>query len=204
MSVETTKSGQRAIKLFRKRGGTLRTSEALRLGIHPRTLYALRDAGVLEQLSRGLYRLAEMPPLVHPDLVTVALRMPQAVICLLSALAFHELTTQIPHAVHIALESRTEAPRLDYPPLRVFWFSGPAWSEGIETHTLDGAPVRMYNPAKSVADAFKYRNKIGLDVALEALKLYCRHPAFDVGELLRYARVCRVENVIVPYLEALL
>jgi len=204
VSVETTESGQQAIELFREHGGILRTSEALRLGIHPRTLYALRDAGVLEQLSRGLYRLAEMPPLVHPDLVTVALRVPQAVICMLSALAFHELTTQIPHAVHIALENQAEAPRLDYPPLRVFWFSGPAWSEGIETHTLDGAPVRMYDPAKSVADAFKYRNKVGLDVALEALRLYRRHPAFDVGELLRYARVCRVENVIKPYLEALL
>ena len=168
-----------------------------------RALYALRDAGVLEQLSRGLYRLAEMPPLVHPGLVIIALKAPQAVICLLSALAFHELTTQIPHAVHIALEGRAEAPRLDYPPLRVFRFSGSAWSKGIETHTLDDVSVRMYNPAKSIADV-KYRNKIGLDVALEALKQYRRHPAFDVGELLRYARVCRVENVIMPYLEALL
>ena len=204
MSVETAESKQKAVELFRERGGTLRTSEALRLGIHPRTLYALRDAGVLEQLSRGLYCLSEMPPLAHPDLVTVALRVPQAVICLLSALAFHELTTQIPHAVHIALESRAEAPRLDYPPLRVFWFSGPAWSEGIESHTLDGVSVRMYSPAKSVADLFKYRNKIGVDVALEALRLYCRNAAFDVGQLLHYARVCRVENVIRPYLEAML
>jgi predicted transcriptional regulator of viral defense system len=204
MSVETTGPGQKAIELFREQGGTLRTSEALRQGIHPRTLYALRDAGVLEQLSRGLYRLSEMPPLAHPDLVTVSRRVPRAVICLLSALDFYELTTQIPHAVHIALESKTEAPRLDYPPLRVFWFSGSAWSAGIETHTLDGVPVRTYGPAKSVADLFKYRNKIGQDVALEALRLYRRHPAFDVGELLRYARVCRVENVLRPYLEALL
>jgi predicted transcriptional regulator of viral defense system len=204
MSVGPTESRQQAIELFREQGGTLRTSEALRLGIHPRTLYALRDAGVLEQLSRGLYRLSEMPPLVHPDLVTVALRVPQSVTCLLSALIYHELTTQIPHAVHIALEGGSEAPRLDYPPLRVFWFSGLAWSEGIETHTLDGAPVRMYNPAKSVSDAFKYRNKIGLDVALEALRLYRRHLSFDIGELLGYARACRVENVIKPYLEALL
>lgn len=204
MSVEPTESEQKAIELFRKQGGALRTSEALRLGIHPRTLYALRDAGVLEQLSRGLYRLSEMPPLAYPDLVTVSLRVPQAVICLLSALAFHELTTQIPHAVHIALESSTEAPRLDYPPLRVFWFSGPAWSEGIESHTLDDVSVRMYSPAKSVADVFKYRNKIGLDVALEALRLYRRGLEFDVGKLMGCARVCRVENVIRPYLEALL
>jgi len=204
MSVETTESGQRAIELFREQGGILRTSEALQLGIHPRTLYALRDAGVLEQLTRGLYRLAEMPPPVHPDLVTVALKVPQAVICLLSALAYHELTTQIPQAVHIALESGAEVPRLDYPPLRIFWFSGPAWSKGIETQALDDVPVRMYNPAKSVADTFKYRSKIGLDVALEALEMYRQHPAFDVGELLRYARICRVAKVMMPYLEALL
>ena len=204
MNVKATGPRQKAIELFREQGGMLRTSEALRLGIHPRILYALRDAGVLEQLSRGLYRLAEMPPLAHPDLVTISLRAPQAVICLLSALAFHELTTQIPHAVHIALESSTESPRLEHPPLRVFWFSGPAWSEGIETHVLDDIRVHMYGPAKSVADIFKYRNKIGLDVALGALRLYRRHPTFDVGELLGYARVCRVENVIRPYLEALL
>ena len=204
MSVQTIEPRQKAIELFREQGGILRTSEARRLGIHPRTLYALRDSGLLEQLSRGLYRLSEMPPLAHPDLVTVSLRVPEAVICMLSALAFHELTTQIPHAVHIALEGKAEAPRLDYPPLRVFWFSGPAWSEGIETHTLDDVPVRIYHPAKSVADLFKYRNKIGQDVALEALRLYRRYPAFDVGELLHYARVCRVESVIRPYLEALL
>jgi len=204
MGVKATEPKQKAIELFREHGGMLRTFEAQRLGIHPRTLYALRDSGVLEPLSRGLYRLTEMPPLAHPDLIIVSQRVPRAVICLLSALAFHELTTQIPHAIHIALESKTEAPRLDYPPLRVFWFSGRAWSEGIETHTLDDVPVRVYSPAKSVADAFKYRNKIGLDVALEALRLFHRHPAFDVGELLRYARVCRVENVIRPYLEAML
>lgn len=204
MSVDPTESQQQAIELFREQGGILRTSEALKLGIHPRTLYALRDAGVLERLARGLYRLAEMPPPAHPDLVTVALKVPQAVICLLSALAYHELTTQIPHAVYVALERGSEVPRLDYPPLRIFWFSGPAWSGGIETQALDDVPVRMYDPAKSVADALKYRHRIGLDVALEALKLYRQHPAFDVSELLRYARVCRVEKVMVPYLEALL
>ena len=204
MIMETRKSTQNAITIFRQHGGTLRTAEALRLGIHPRTLYAMRDSGVLEQLSRGLYRLAELPPLSNPDLVTVALKVPQAVICLISALAFHELTTQIPHAVDVALHNRAERPRLDYPPLRVFWFSGPAWSEGVETHQVDDIPVRIYGPEKSVADSFKYRRKIGLDVALEALKLYRQHRGFDVGKLLYYARICRVEKVMKPYLEALL
>lgn len=190
--------------LFRQHSGTLRTSEALRLGIHPRTLYAMRDAGMLEQLSRGLYRLAELPPLSNSDLVTVALKVPDAVVCLISALAFHELTTQVPHAVDIALHRGFERPRLDYPPLRIFWFSGPAWSEGIETHLIDHIPVRIYGREKSVVDAFKYRHKIGLDVALEALRLYRKHGDFNVDNLLHYARICRVERVIGPYLEMLL
>jgi predicted transcriptional regulator of viral defense system len=204
MAADRTESERKAIALFREQGGILRTSEALDLGIHPRTLYGLRDAGLLERVARGLYRLVELPPPAHPDLVTVALKVPQGVICLLSALAHHELTTQIPRAVHIALESGSTAPQLRYPPLRIHWFSGGAWREGIETQTLDSVPVRIYGPAKSVADAVKYRNKIGLDVALEALRLYRQHEAFDVSELLHYARVCRVERVIRPYLEALL
>jgi predicted transcriptional regulator of viral defense system len=195
---------QKAIDLFKEHGGTLRTAEALRLGIYPRTLYVLRDAGILERLSRGLYRLAESPPLSAPDLTIVALKIPQAVICLVSALAFHELTTQIPHAVNIALVRGTERPRLDYPPLRIFWFSGPAWSEGVEIHQIGQTSVRIYCPEKSVADSFKFRRKIGLDVAIEALKLYRQSPGFDVSKLLHYARICRVESVMKPYLEALL
>jgi len=195
---------QVALDLFRQHGGTLRTAEALRLGIHPRTLYALRDSGALQQLSRGLYRLADLPPLSNPDLVLVAHKLPQAVICLVSALAFHELTTQVPHRVDVALRSGSAQPTLDYPPLRTFWFSGPAWSEGVEVHQIDDTPVRIYGPEKSVADSFKYRRKIGLDVAVEALKLYRQHREFDVGKLLHFARICRVERVTRPYLEALL
>jgi predicted transcriptional regulator of viral defense system len=195
---------QAALDLFRQHGGTLHTQEALRQGIHPRTLYALRDSGTLLRLSRGLYRLADLPPLANPDLVIVAHRVPQAVVCLISALAFHQLTTQIPHAVDIALRSQSARPTLDHPPLRPFWFSGAAWSEGVEVHQLDGVPVRIYCPAKSVADCFKYRRKIGLSVALEALWLYCKRPDFQVDSLSKYARICRVERVIRPYLEMLL
>jgi len=195
---------QIALNLFRQHGGILRTAEALRLGIHPRTLYAMHDSGMLEQLSRGLYRLADLPPLSNPDLITVALKIPKAVICLVSALAFYELTTQIPQALDVALRNRAERPRLDYPPLRVFWFSGPAWSEGVETHQIDDITVRMYCPEKSIADSFKYRRKIGLDIALEALRLYRQRDTVDVSKLLNYARICRVERVMRPYLEALL
>jgi predicted transcriptional regulator of viral defense system len=200
----TQKVEQEAIDLFKEHGGTLRTSEALRLGIYPRTLYELRDAGVLEKLSRGLYRLAELPASSSPDLAIAALKIPQAVICLISALAFHELTTQVPHAVNIALPRGARSPRLEYPPLRVFRFSGTAWSEGVETYQIGQTSVRIYCPEKCVADGFKYRRKIGLDVAIEALKLYRQSPRFDVSELLHYARVCRVESVMKPYLEVLL
>ncbi len=201
--MEKPKSIQKAIALFEQHG-ILRTGEVLRLGIHSRTLYAMRDAGILDQLSRGLYRLADLPPLTNPDLVTVALKIPRAVICLVSALAYHELTTQVPHAVDIALPNRAERPRLDYPPLRLFWFSGSAWSEGIEIHQIDDIPVRIYGPEKSVTDSFKYRRKIGQEVVLEALKLYRQRRDFEVDKLLYYARICRVESVIRPYLETLL
>jgi predicted transcriptional regulator of viral defense system len=205
MSLEDLPSLTRlAVDLFREHNGVLHTAEALRLGIHPRTLYALRDAGVLLQLSRGVYRLADLPPLTNPDLVTVALRMPQAVICLVSALAFHDLTTQVPHAVDIALHSGAGRPALDYPPLRTFWFSGPAWSEGVEVHQLDDTPVRIYGPEKTVADCFKFRHKLGMDIALEAIRLYRKRKDFNIGTLLTYARICRVERVMQPYLEAIL
>lgn len=202
------KSSQKAFAeaatVFREHGGILRTMEAVRLGVHPRTLYAMRDAGALEQLARGLYRLADLPPLGNPDLVAVALRVPDGVLCLLSALAIHEITTQIPHQIHLALERGAEPPRLEHPPLRIFWFTGKAFTEGIETHELDGIDVRVYGPAKTVADCFKYRNKLGLEVALEALKLYLRDKRGRPDDLLRFARVCRVEKVMRPYIEALL
>ncbi len=192
-----------AKRLFRRHGGVLRTSEALRLGIHPRALYAMRDEGLLECLSRGLYRLADLPPLGNPDLVAVALKVPGGVICLISALAYHELTTQIPHEVYLALPRGAEPPRLDYPPVRVFWFTGKAFSEGVETHEVDGVPVRLYGAEKTLADCFKYRNKIGLDTVVEALRRYVSRRHRQVDTLMAYARICRVEKVMRPYLEAL-
>lgn len=193
-----------AESIFRKNGGVLRTMDAVRLGVHPRTLYCMRDAGMLERLGRGLYRLADLPPFGNPDLVAVALRVPEGVLCLLSALTFHEITTQIPHEVYVALKRGAEPSRLEYPPVRLFWFTGKAFAEGIETHVLDGVNVQVYTAAKSVADCFKYRNKLGLDVALEALKLYLRKKRGSPDELMRFARTCRVEKVMRPYIEALL
>jgi predicted transcriptional regulator of viral defense system len=198
-----TTADRAAITIFQRHQGLLRASAALQLGIHPRTLYGLRDAGTLEQLGRGLYRLADLPPLSNPDLVIVATRYPQAVICLISALAFHELTTQVPHRVDVAIHNQAAQPTLDQPPLRVFRFSGRAWTEGVTTYPIDGVAVRITNLEKSIADAFKYRNKIGLDIALEALKEYWARRDFDRDRLLKYARICRVERVLRPYLKIL-
>jgi predicted transcriptional regulator of viral defense system len=201
---KTSRPFAKAAAVFRKHGGVLRTMEAVRLGVHPRVLYAMRDAGILERLSRGLHRLSDLPPLGNPDLVAVGLRVPEGVLCLLSALAFHEMTTQVPHEVYVALKRGAEPPRLEHPPVRVFWLAGRAFTEGVETRKLDGVVVRMYGPAKTVADCFKYRNKLGLEVAVEALKLYLKKKRGLPDELLRYARVCRVEKVMRPYIEALL
>ena len=197
-------SFEREKRAFGRSGGLLRTGAALRAGIHPRTLYDMRDEGVVEELSRGLYRLADLPPLSSPDLVTVAAKVPAGVICLISALAYHEITTQIPHEVHLALPRGTEPPRLKHPPLRVFWFTGRSFTEGIETHKVDGIRLRVYSPEKTLADCFKYRNKLGLDTVLEALRLYRSRKRPNVDELMKFARVCRVEKVMRPYLEALL
>ncbi len=190
--------------IIREHGGTIRTRDALKAGIHCRTLYAMRDRGELEQLARGLYRLAEEEPPENPDLITVAHKLPDAVICLISALSFHDLTTQIPHDVHLAIPRQSRPPRLDHPPIKVYRFSGDAYSEGIELHDMDGATVKIYNPEKTLADCFKYRNRIGKDIVLEAIRLYRKRNTQNVDALLRYARICRVENVMRPYLEAIL
>ncbi len=202
MITAVEKQMKSAKEVFRRYGGMLRTSEALQQGIHRRTLYAMRDAGVLQRLERGLYRLAELPPLTAPDLVTVTRKLPKSVVCLISALSFHDITTQIPHAVHIAVKRGTEAPRLGYPPTKVYWFSGEAFTAGVETHSIDAATVRVYNAEKTLADCFKYRHKIGMDTVLEALILYRDQQRPRTRELLRFARICRVEKIMRPYLEA--
>ena len=191
----------RAIHLIRKHGGVIRTGKAIQAGIHPRTLYQMRDNGLLEQLSRGVNRLTGQKAVSDPDLIIVATRIPKAVICLISALSFHEMTTQIPHAISIALAQGSDTPRLDYPPISIHRFSKEALLAGIDVHHIDDVPVRVYSPEKTLADCFKFRNKIGMDVVLEALKLYKLRKEFKTGEILKYAKICRVENIMRPYLE---
>lgn len=195
---------EKAHQAFQRHGGILRTSQAISSGVHPRTLYAMRDGGRIEVLGRGLYRLVDLPPLGNPDLVIVAAKVPAGVICLISALAFHEITTQIPHEVYVALPKGAEPPRLEHPPLRPVWLGGEAYSQGITPHSMDGVNVRIYSVEKTLADCFKFRNRVGLDICLEALKFYRERKKVRVDDLTRYARICRVEKVMRPYLEAIL
>ena len=195
---------EKARAIFLKRGGVLRTGEAISAGIHPQTLYEMRDSGIIECLSRGVYRLANLEPLGNPDLVSVAMRVPDGVICLISALAFHDLTTQIPHEVYVAVRRESRPPRIDYPPVRVFRYSDAIFGAGADTHLLDGVSVKIYGREKTVADCFRYRNRIGTDVAIEALRFYLERPRMDIDALMGFARLCRVDTVMRPYLEALL
>ena len=199
-----TESINQAIEKIRSFGGAFRTGAALRQGIHPRTLYAMRDSGILEQLSRGSYRLAGQGPLSNPDLVTVASRVPQGVLCLISALSFHNLTTQIPHHVSIALGRSMRNPTIGFPPLKVYRYDEQCYQSGIEEHLIDGIAVNVYCPEKTLADCFKFRNKIGLDVAIEALKTLKSKRRVNINQLISYAKINRVEKIIKPYLESIL
>jgi predicted transcriptional regulator of viral defense system len=193
----------RATEIFRQNGGTLRTREVANLGIHYSTLYGMRDAGLLEQLSRGVYRLAELPAPSKFDVVAVAERVPGGVLCLVSALDFHEIGTQIPSGVSIAIGPKDRRPQLDYPPVRVYRMSGSAFTSGVEERSVEGTTVKVFRPAKTVADCFKFRRKIGLDVALEALKEAVSSRKATPDEIMEYAKIDRVAKIVRPYLEAI-
>ena len=191
----------RLLRLAQKKG-LLRSGDLAALGIPRVYLTRLTTGGQLAKAGRGLYRLAETTLSENESLAIVAARVPQAVFCLLSALQFHALTTQLPRQVWIALPQGSHAPRIDYPPVKLIQYTGDAFTQGIETHRIDRVDLRVYNVAKTVADCFKHRNKIGLDVALEALKDARAQKKASAGALWRYAKICRVANVMRPYLEA--
>jgi predicted transcriptional regulator of viral defense system len=186
-----------------RRNGSVSREDVADANIHTQTLSRLVRAGALQRVARGLYRLPSTPITQNHSLALVAALAPNAVVCLLSALSFHQIGTQLPHDVWIALDRRARRPALKFPPLRVVRFGGAALAQGIETHRIEGETVRVYKVAKTIADAFKYRNKIGLEIALEALREGWRARRFTMDEIYRYARVCRVERVMQPYLEAL-
>jgi len=194
---------EKTIELFKNKGGLMRTSEALNLGIHRRTIYGLRDEGILVAVSRGLYQLAEMEVPPEINLAEVAKRVPNGVICLVSALAFHELTTQIPHYIWLAVERKARKPRIEYPPVRVFHFSGRVFTSGIESCRISHQTVRIYNAPKTIIDCFRWRKAVGLDVVLEAMREYLKRPDSSPSTLMEYAKICSMEKRVTPYLEAM-
>jgi predicted transcriptional regulator of viral defense system len=186
-----------------RRKGVIRASELAEKGIPSIYLTRLVRDGRLERISRGLYRLPESDTTEHFTLIQAVKRVPHGVVCLLSALSFHDISTQLPHQIWMAIErGKWEAGIRDLP-LRLFEFSGKSFHEGIETHDIQGIPVNIYCPSKTVADCFKYRNKIGLEVAMEALRECFRERKCTHANLRHYAKVCRVANVMRPYLEAI-
>lgn len=193
---------QRVLDLARQKG-LLRASDLDTIEAPRIVLTRLTAAGLLDKVGRGLYRLPSRPGSEHESLATVATKVPQAVFCLLTALQFHELTTQLPHQIWIAMPRGSHVPRIDDPPIRMVQMTGEVYSEGIETVERDGVALRVYSVAKTVADCFKHRNKIGLDVALEALKDVRAKRRASADDLWRYAKFCRVANVMRPYLEAI-
>ena len=198
-----TRNLDTALKAFHDKGGTLRTRDLIALGVHTDALYMLRDSGRIVELGRGLYRLAETGEAEHPDLALVAARAPDAAVCLISALSYHDITTQIPSSVHLAV-SRGSYHGIRLPvPVTVYRFDPKTFNKGLETHRVGGMPVKIYSAARSVVDCFKFRNKLGLDVAIEALRMARQRKRVQNRELLHYARLLRVENPMSPYLQAI-
>ena len=181
----------------------LTTRGVVREGIHRQVLTRLVREGAIERIDRSRYRLPCQPITENHGLALAAAAVPRGVVCLISALSFHGIGTQVPHEIWIALDRRVRRPRLRYPPLRVVRFGGKALTEGIEAVTVEGQAVEVYCVAKTVADLFKYRNKVGLDVTLEALREAWRARRFTMEEIDHFARICRVEEIMRPYLEAL-
>jgi predicted transcriptional regulator of viral defense system len=197
-----TTPAQKLVRLAR-RHGVVRARQAVRAGIHSEQLTRLVAAAVLERIGRGRYQLVDRKITEHHGLVVASRAVPRGVICLLSALNFHDIGTQLPHEVWIAVPRGTRTPAPIQPPLRVFHVSGKAFTTGIETHRVEGQRIRVYSVAKTLADLFKFRNRVGLEVALEALREAWRDRKVAIGDLMDAARICRVERVMRPYVEAL-
>jgi len=166
-------------------------------------LYVLAREGLIERIGRGLYQWPGKDLGRHQSLAEACKLAPKAVVALLSALNYHNITTQNPHQIWLAIDRKSWRPEISYPPVRFVTMSGKALHEGIETHSIDGVPIKVFNPAKTVVDCFKYRNKVGLDVALEALREGWSARKFTMGELLHYAEICRVKKIMQPYMESL-
>ena len=194
---------QELMSFFKSHGGVARFSAILKVGFHPDSLMALEKEGKVEKIARGLYRIANYTPGSHPDLVIASLQSPKGVICLLSALSFYEVTNEIPNYVDIAILQGTHANRIKYPPVKFYRFAPKAWKIGIEKHKFENHQIKIYSLAKTIADCFKFRNRIGVNIAREALKVAITEKGIKPKEIMEYAKICRVDSIIKPILEAL-
>jgi len=193
---------QQVVELARKKG-ILRAADVEGVGISRNYLYRMHGDGLLRRCGGGLYTLPEAPLSEYSSLSEVAKRVPNGVICLISALSYHKITTQIPHEIWLTIPRGAWRPEMAYPPLNLTYISGRAYSFGIEEHVMNGVTVNIYSPAKTIADCFKFRNKVGLDVAIEALREAWRSRKVTIDELVEAAKIDRVSRIIRPYLEAI-
>ena len=200
MSVKT----QKLMNFFQNHGGVVRFSAILKAGFHPDLLMALERGGKVEKIARGLYRVAYYALGSHPDLVVASLQAPRGVICLLSALSFYEATSEIPKYVDLAIPQGTHANRIKYPPVKFYRFAPKAWEAGIDEQKIEGHKIRVYSLAKTIADCFKFRNKIGMDIARDALRVAITEKGAKPKEIMQYAKICRVGSIVKPILEAML
>lgn len=192
------------IPFIQANGGIIRYSAVLNAGFHPDSLMNLLKRGKIRKISRGLYMSVEQEFDENPDFVISSLQAPRGVICLLSALYFHEATDEIPKYVEIAVPKGTHAYRIKYPPVKIYHFDDKSWGSGIDEHEIDGHKVRIYNLPKTIADCYKFRSRIGMDVFRKALKVSLREKKVNPNEIMMYAKVCRIENSIRPILEAMI
>ncbi len=193
-----------ALKVFHNHGGVLKASEAIKKGIHPRILYQLRDEGNIELIAKVLYALPGLPGINQPDFVAIAKKVPNGIICLVSALYFHELTIQIPRWIDVAVRQSCHPPLIAYPPVQFHWFSDAYFDKGVEQHDIGGLLINIYSEEKSIVDCFRLRKKVGVDVALEALRTYWKKGNAKMDLLQYLAKSSRVLQIMTPYIEAVM
>ena len=199
-----TSKTKKLIDFLKKNNGIASFSEITKAGFHKDLLSSLLKSGHIEKMTRGLYKLRKWVEFSNPDLITASIKVPKGVVCLISALAFHNVTNEIPRHVELAIPKGTHPNKVDYPPVKLYSISEKMWKPGIEEHTIEGHKIRVYNLPKTIADCFKFRNKIGLDVARNALKEAVVEKKSPPSEIINYAKICRVKNIILPYLESMI
>jgi predicted transcriptional regulator of viral defense system len=197
-------STQELINFFKSNNGIARLSAIRNAGFHPDSLFILEKNHKVEKIARGLYRLIDYAPKSYSDLISASLQAPRGVVCLMSALSFHEATVEVPKYIDIAVQKGTRAYRIKYPPVKFYHISLESWEVGIEEQKIEYHTVKIYNLAKTIADCCKFRNKIGMNIVREALKIAVSEKNIKPKEIMHYSKICRVDKIIKPMLEIIL